>query len=98
MWVKRLLGTSMGSIGAVGCVVILAFWQAWHSLHHRLTSAAMPFYTNLLEMSLLEARIPGWAKVWTAWNTFLLQDKGTSGRRQPVETSHSNCCCPTADV
>ena len=96
IWVKRRLGTGIGCTGAEGWVVTLAFWQAWHSLHQRPTSAAMPFHTNLLDMSLLEARIPGWAKEWTARNVFFLQANGTNGRRRPEETSHSNCSRPTA--
>ena len=60
-WVNLCDGTGIGCRGAVVCVVILAFWQAAHSLHHRPTSAAMPFHTKRPAINHLVALMPGCA-------------------------------------
>jgi hypothetical protein len=48
------------------CLVVLPRLQAVHSLHHLFTSLAAPFHTNQDVRSRLVARIPGWARLWTA--------------------------------
>jgi hypothetical protein len=40
--------------------------QAWHSLHHLFTSAAIPRHTNREDSSLRVARIPGCDRLWMA--------------------------------
>ena len=52
---------------------------------------------NLADMSRLEARIPGCAKLWTARNTLRLQVSGTSGRQWPEDTSHISWSFPAVD-
>ena len=48
------------------------------------------FQTNLAEIILLVALIPGCEIVWRAEKTSLFIVSGTRGRGVPVETSHNN--------
>lgn len=70
-------------------MVTLAFWQAAHSLHQRLMSEAMPFQTKRVEIILLDALMPGWAKECITSKTFFCHDLGTTGHRL---RSHSKWC------
>jgi len=60
-WVNRTAGTGMGCILTLSCLVILAAWHAWQSLHHAVMSADMPRQTTLPQSNLLVACVPGWA-------------------------------------
>jgi hypothetical protein len=46
-WQKRCSRIRMGCTDAVGCLVTLARWQCWQSLHQKDTSEFMPSHTNL---------------------------------------------------
>jgi hypothetical protein len=52
------------------------------------TSLAAPFHTNRDVRSRLFARIPGWARLWTALKTACLSATGTKGLTWPEEVSH----------
>jgi hypothetical protein len=63
MCVKRTAGTGIGCTAAGGCLVTLALLQAVHSLHQALIFEDIPRQTNLLDINLREALIPGWARL-----------------------------------
>jgi hypothetical protein len=77
----------MGCAGAAGCIVTLPQLQPWHSLHHAVMSAAMPFQQNRAEMRRRVAVVPGWAMVWMLEKTSRRNRSGTIGLRRPLETS-----------
>jgi hypothetical protein len=67
----------MGCTDAVGCLVTLACWQCWQSLHQKDTSDFMPGHTNLELTRQLVACVPGCATLWMAENTRCLSPSGT---------------------
>jgi hypothetical protein len=78
----------MGEAVDLCCLVVLPRLQAVHSLHHLFTSLAAPFHTNRDVRSRLVARIPGWARLWTALKIACLSATGTKGLTWPEEVSH----------
>ena len=84
--VKRRQGIGIGCAGAAGCVVTLPRLQPWHSLHHAVISAAIPFQQNRAEMRRRVALVPGWAMVWMLQKTSRRYRSGTIGLMRPLET------------
>ena len=87
---KRLEGTGICCISDLVCLCIFPFWQSAQLSHHSFTSLFSFFQTNLSEIILLVALIPGCEIVWRAEKTSLFIVSGTRGRGVPVETSHNN--------
>ncbi len=66
---------------------ILPRWQARHLRAQAVTSLERPRYTNLDEIIRREASLPGWVTLWKCSKMFVLNLRGTIGRKLPVETS-----------
>ena len=88
-WANLLEGVVKLWTGVCTCLCTLPRAQPWQSRHHAATSADILDHTNLLEIILLVARMPGWASVCTAEKIAGRHDVGTSGLGTPVLTSHS---------
>ena len=87
-WLNLAAGMSIFSTVVVGCMVILAWLQAAHSLHQATTSVARPGQTKWAATSPRVARRPAWKSSCACWKTALLWETGTRGQRAPVEVSH----------
>ena len=79
MWEKRCCGISIFSTCMAGWLVTFALWQAVHSLHHSLMSAANPGQTKWLLTNLVVARVPAWERWCTCLKTALRWLPGISG-------------------
>ncbi len=95
IWLNLWSRTGMGTMRAAGCLVTLAVWQGWHSLHQLTISVAIPGHTTLAERNLLLALMLWWTREWKASKTDLLQSTGTTGRGELVETSYQRERSPT---
>ncbi len=84
----------MGWTAVRACTVTLLCAQSWQSRHEAVMSRAIPFHTNLLEISLFVAIIPGCAMLCKATKTAFKKVRGTRGRGAPQETSHHICPVP----
>ncbi len=91
---KRLSVTSMGWTAVRACTVTLLRAQSWQARHQDVMSRAIPFHTNLLDISLFVAIIPGCAILCIATKTAFLKERGTTGRGAPLDTSHHICLDP----
>ena len=79
----------MGTGAAAGCLVTLALWQSWQSLHQAATCEDRQGQTKRLEMRRRVALMPGWARLWTASKMGRRKATGTSGLKTPEEVSTS---------
>ena len=76
---SRPTGTSICLMGDLIRVWILLHWQSRQDWDHKLTSLERPSQTRLLEICLLQARLPGWEISWIDSNTVLLIFSRTRG-------------------
>ena len=90
MYEKRLEGTGICCTSDLVCLCIFPFWQSAQLSHHSFTSLFSFLQTNLAEIILLVALIPGCEIVWRAKKISLYIASGTRGRGVPAETSHNN--------
>ena len=88
-WENLLEGVVNACTGVCTCLCTLPRAQPWQSQHQDATSVAILGQTNLPEINLLGARMPGWAGACTAEKIAGFHNVGTSGLGTPVLISQS---------